>query len=473
MQNLQNHSPLLLRMLTVLGTIAALAGPLSGPLSGATDQPNVLLIVADDLGAADLGVLGSSDLRTPNLDQLYADSLRLNQCYANSPVCSPTRAALMTGCYPDRVGVPGVIRTDENNSWGYFLPFDKTLPSVLQDQGYETHAVGKWHLGLREENHPLSHGFQSFQGFLGDMMDDYNTHRRHGNNYMREDRAEIKPTGHATDLFSDWAVDFINNKANKRYPKPWFLYLAYNAPHAPIQPPPAWLQQVQKRERGIDSKRAALVALIEHMDAGIGRVLTALRESDQDQRTVIVFTSDNGGQIDLGANNGRLRDGKGSMYEGGLRIPACIRVPASPAAGQATDALCSTIDLLPTLAELAGGVAPVGIDGVSLGPLLTNPNRLWPARDVYFVRREGGVQFGGLTSQAVRKGRFKLVHNLPIQGFELFDLVEDPLETTNLLTRNPQQAHELLSLLQRHTQRGGQAAWQKPVPEFWPVPNRR
>ena len=439
----------------------------------AADQPNILMIVADDLGFADLGVLGSTDMRTPHLDQLYADSLRLNRYYANSPVCSPTRAAVMTGFYPDRVGVPGVIRTDDANSWGYFSPVTKTLPQVLGEEGYETIAIGKWHLGLRAENHPLRRGFEQFEGFLGDMMDDYYSHRRHGNNYMRSGSEPIEPKGHATDIFSDWAVDFIKAKGDRRFPKPWFMYLAYNAPHTPIQPPEQWLKTVKQREPEIAPQRAAMVALIEHLDAGIGRVIEALRESEQYGKTAIVFTSDNGGQVNVGANNGPLRDGKGSMYEGGLRIPGCIRVPARTKPGTSTDAICSTMDLLPTLAELAGGVPPVGIDGISLVPLLTNPDRLWPQREIYFVRREGGIPYSGLTIEAILRGNLKLVHNLPTAKFELYDLDRDPRETADLAEKAPRALMAMLTQLQYHVQRGGGMAWQKPQQEFWPVPAGR
>ncbi len=430
-------------------------------LTHSGQPPNILLVVVDDLGFADLHCLGSDDLQTPALDQLYGDSLRLNRYYASCPVCSPTRAAILTGCYPDRVGVPGVIRTAEQNSWGYYRPIAKTLPEILRDQGYQTMAVGKWHLGLRQENHPQSRGFDRFKGFLGDMMDDYYNHRRHGINYMREGRNEIDPAGHATDLFSQWAVESITSNAGRTEQKPWFLYLAYNAPHTPIQPPVDWLNRVQQRQPKIDPKRAALVALIEHLDAGIGRVIDALRRTEQYSNTVIVFTSDNGGQLEVGANNGPLRDGKGSMYEGGLRIPGCIRVPHQTNSGTSTDAICSTVDLLPTLAEIAGGVPAEGIDGASLWPLLASPDHLWPEREIYFVRREGGLRYAGLTAEALRKGDLKLVHNLPTNEFELFDLARDPQETRNLASESPQQFRQLIGRLQDHVQRGGQAAWQK------------
>ena len=425
----------------------------------ATDQNNVLLIIVDDLGFADLSCAGSRDMHTPVIDALMKDSLRLNRLYANCPVCSPTRASVITGCYPDRVGVPGVIRTHDENSWGYFSPLTETLPEHLKDAGFHTGAIGKWHLGLRKENHPLNRGFDEFKGFLGDMMDDYFHHRRHENNYMRDGYEEIDPEGHATELFSDWASEFITKRSDQ--PNPWFLYLAYNAPHTPIQPPDSWFNQVKRRERGISDKRAKLVALIEHMDDGIGSVLQALKDTNQFDKTTIIFTSDNGGQVNVGANNGPLRDGKQSMYEGGLRIPGCIRVPGVTQAGSSTDAVCMTADFFPTLAELIESEAPREIDGKSLLPLLTAPGAPWPERELYFVRREGGPRYAGLSIEAVLKGDLKLVHNLPTGQLELFDLATDPGEENDLAKQRPAVFREMIQRLQRHLQRGGRVAWQK------------
>jgi len=456
--------------------------------SAETPQPkqqNVLLLIVDDLGFADLSCLGSEDMKTPHLDQLYSESLKLGRLYANCPVCSPTRASVLTGCYPDRVGVPGVIRTHPENNWGYYQPFTQTLPHQLQNSGYETVAIGKWHLGLSPETHPLSQGFERFQGYLGDMMDDYYKHRRHGINYMRNGRDEIDPQGHATDLFTQWAVDYINGRVKKITPKdasdptgprpegerkPWFLYLAYNAPHTPIQPPQDWYEKVKRREQtdnAISDKRAKLVALIEHMDAGIGQVLNALKESGQYENTVIVFTSDNGGQANVGANNGPLRGEKQQMYEGGLRIPGCIRVPGQTIAGSVSHTVCCTADFFPTIADLAGIKVANEIDGQSLIPLIVQPlaangRNLWPTRRIYFVRREGGPTYAGLTSQALLHGRYKLVHDLPTKQFELFDLEADPNENTDLAKKMPKKLRELTRHLQLHVQQGGQVPWQPP-----------
>ncbi|MGB7328682.1 MAG: sulfatase-like hydrolase/transferase, partial [Rubripirellula sp.] len=237
---------------------------------------------------------------------------------------------------------------------------------------------------------------------------------------------------------------------------------AYNAPHTPIQPPESWLAKVKDREAGIDDKRAALVALIEHMDDGIGRVLESLRSSGQFENTIIAFTSDNGGQVNVGANNGSLRDGKGSMYEGGIRIPGCIRVPGVTKAGSSTDRVCVTMDLLPTILASVGHPAMEdSVDGVSWLPLLNNPDASLPERDVFFVRREGGVQYAGLTIEALLSRNLKLVHNFPTHSFELFDLNTDPAESKDLAKSRPKDFRNMIERLQRHVQGGGEAPWQK------------
>ena len=207
-------------------------------------RPNFLLIVTDDHGYGDVSTYHPSDVRTPHIDRLAAEGMLFTSMRANCTVCSPSRAALLTGLFPDRVGVPGVIRTHLDNSWGYFDPSVPTLASGLKAAGYHTAIVGKWHLGLESPNTPTERGFDFFHGFLGDMMDSYTTHLRHGNNYMRRNEDPIEPEGHATELFGDWAADYLRGRAQRRE-QPFFLYLAYNAPHFPIEPPPKWLARVR------------------------------------------------------------------------------------------------------------------------------------------------------------------------------------------------------------------------------------
>lgn len=422
--------------------------------------PNVLVILTDDQGYHDVSYYGTNDLRTPAIDALVHDGLRFDNFYANAPVCSPTRASLMTGRFPDRAGVPGVIRTYETDSWGFLDTSATLLPEILGNRGYHTALIGKWHLGLDSPNLPNDRGFDYFHGWLGDMMDDYVVKRRHGINYMREDRALIDPPGHATDLFTQWSVDYIKKQAESDVP--FFLYLAYNAPHFPVQPPDKWLARVSEREPGISEERARLVALIEHLDNGIGQVIAALKETGQYDNTLIVFTSDNGGLLVNEANNGPWRDGKQSVYEGGLRVPTGVVWKKHIQPNGVTNHAAMTMDIFATLADLVDASPIEGVDGISFLPLLTNQqqetndlNRLF-----YFVRREGGTTYGGLTIQALQLGQWKLLQNSPFGKQELYNLEADPYETKNLIEEYPEKYKELNRLLMKQIQKGGAVPWQ-------------
>ena len=441
--------------------------------TSAANKPNILVILVDDLGYGDLSCYGATDLQSPHIDQLAADGQRWTNFYANCPVCSPTRAALMSGRYQDLVGVPGVIRTHSENNWGDLLDDAVLLPAALAPVGYHSACIGKWHLGLKAPDRPHDRGFNLFHGFLGDMMDDYYIHERHGINYMRLGDTVIDPEGHATDIFTDWAVDYINARAHiaKRIKpeQPWFCYLAYNAPHTPIQPPEDWLAKVKSREPGIAEKRAKLVALIEHLDDGIGRVMKALDETGQRDNTVVIFSSDNGGQISVGANNGPTREGKGTVYEGGIRVATIARWPEVIAPGSETDQMAMTMDLYPTVLEIAGASSPGTIDGVSIVPSLKGEQQPELRSASFFRRREGGAQYNGQTIDAVIAGDWKLVHNLPWQPLELYNLKADPLEKNNLAAKAPRIKKELANALMRHRQRCGAVPWQTPEMKDEPV----
>ncbi len=443
--------------------IGALSAAAITPLLRAQQNsgpPNIVFILADDLGYGDLSSYGAQDMQTPNIDALMKDGLRFDNFYANCPVCSPTRAAFLTGRYPDTVGVPGVIRTHARNSWGYMDPDAISLPSMLRRAGYYTGMVGKWHLGLESPNTPPERGFDYFYGFLGDMMDDYYTHRRHGINYMHRNDEQIDPEGHATDLFTDEAVKFINWRAESE--APFFLYLPYNAPHSPIQPPDDWLQKVKRREKGIDDERAAIVALIEHMDAGIGEVVDALKQNNLYENTLLVFSSDNGGATYFGGTNGALRGEKQDMYEGGLKVPTCAVWPAQIQSGGRTDKIGLTMDLYPTFCEAANVKVDHYIDCVSILPTFLGEDQVTADRPLFWMRREGGTRFMAKSSYAVRSGDWKLLQNRPMEQFELYNLAEDPLEENNLADENREKYNELAALLRLHIQEAGTIPWQAP-----------
>lgn len=442
--------------------LSAFLGALLGEARAA--PPNFLLIFTDDHGYGDVSIYGAADMRTPNIDRIGKEGMVFTTMRANCTVCSPSRAALLTGRYPDRVGVPGVIRTQPGNSWGWFAPGVPTIADELGQAGYDTGIVGKWHLGLESPNTPNERGFGFFHGFLGDMMDSYTAHLRHGNNYLRSDDEVVEAEGHATDLFTDWSIAYLKERAAKPE-RPFFLYLAYNAPHFPIEPPAEWLAKTKELHPGMDEKRAANVAFVEHLDRGIGRVLDSLDELGLTGNTVVVFCADNGGSLPHGQSNDPWRDGKQSHYDGGLRVPFLMRWPGRIAAGSRSDYAGLNFDLVPTFLELSGArsSAPEQLDAVSLVPLLEG-GPMPEGRELYFVRREGGRAYGGKSYEALVRGEWKLLQNDPYSPLELYNLRTDPRETTNVAAKAPKVFNELSAALARHIQRGGATPWRKPSP---------
>lgn len=432
----------------------------AGAVSAAA-KPNFLLILTDDHGYGDVSAYHESDVRTPQIDQIASRGMLFTSMRANATVCSPSRAALLTGRYPDRIGVPGVIRTHSQDSWGYFDPKVPTLAGELKKIGYHTAIVGKWHLGLESPNTPSERGFDFFHGFLGDMMDSYTTHLRHGKNYLRRNTEVIEATGHATDLFTNWAAAYLRERAQHKN-QPFFLYLAYNAPHFPIEPPAEWLDKVRKRSPQMEEKRAKNVALIEHLDDRIGQLLATLKEVGLEENTVIAFTADNGGSLPHAQNNDPWRDGKQSHYDGGLRVPFMMRWPDRIKSGTQSGYAGLNFDLFPTFLELAGVTPSAEIDAVSLVPLLGGGS-ITRSRDLYFVRREGGPVYGGKSYEAIIRGDWKLMQNDPYSPLELFNLRDDPHEKDNVAAKHRNIVQTLGAALRAHIQRGGATPWQQPA----------
>jgi arylsulfatase A-like enzyme len=452
------------RGIAALVLAAASLVPTTDAILGAEDggdrrAPNVLLILVDDLGYGDLSGFGAEDVATPHLDRLGASGMRMTQFYANCPVCSPTRASLLTGRYPDAVGVPGVIRTHSTNSWGYLAPDAVMLPEVLGRAGYRTAMVGKWHLGLGRPNLPNLRGFDHFHGFLGDMMDDYWNHRRHGENYLRLNDRVIEAEGHATDLFTDWACRWLREAKRDA---PWFLYLAYNAPHFPIQPPPDWLEKYRQRHPDVEEKRARNCAFVEHLDDGIGRVLAALGETGQLDDTLVIFTSDNGGSLPHGQRNDPLSGGKQQMLEGGIRVPLCAAWPGRIAAGSASDRVAMTMDLFATVCEAAGAeYDAASIDARSILPTLTGREQPPEDRFLFWVRLEGGG-YQGRPYYAARHGDWKLYQNRADEPFRLVNLKDDPAEERDRSADEPEVYRRLKEALDEHIARCREVPWRLP-----------
>ncbi|MCH1478608.1 MAG: sulfatase-like hydrolase/transferase [Crocinitomicaceae bacterium] len=412
--------------------------------------------MTDDLGYGDLSFNRGQNIKTPNIDSLFNSGVVFINFYSNSPVCSPTRASLLTGKYPDMVGVPGVIRKKKDQSWGYFKEDELTLPKTLKNEGYNTALIGKWHLGVESPNLPNQRGFTFFHGFLSGMMDDYYEHLQNGEAFMRRNYEAITADGHATEVFSNWAIKYIND--NAKLPSPFFMLLSYNAPHYPIQPPNKWYSEVKKRDKSLSEKRAKYVALVEHLDHEIGRVIETLKTRGMYENTIIVFTSDNGGHIPSGASNGKLRGSKTDMYEGGIKVPTCLVWKNKIKTNSETDILGITMDLYPTLLGLSGVEINHVIDGINLLQH-NNESLAQKNRTIFFVRRSG-YDDAGLSYYAARQGDFKLVQNTPFESMQLFNISTDPFET-NPLDSNHKMFKMLRYDLSQHIRKSGKIPWQR------------
>ncbi len=413
--------------------------------------PNIVFIIADDLGWADVAFHGGN-APTPNLDKLAAEGLELTHHYV-APVCSPTRAGLMTGRYWSRFGItaPHAERA---------LPSDTvTLPRALKEVGYETCLSGKWHLGSKPEWGPNHYGFDHAYGSLGGGVGPYNhrykegpyTHTWHRNGKLIEEK------GHVTDLITTEAIQWI--EARKK-DTPFFLYLPFTAIHLPVKEPQAWLDKVPSSIQGDVARHYA--ASIMHLDDSIGRLLAVLAKSGKRRNTLIIFTSDNGGSTaenndtkypaddypsgKLTASNAPLRGQKGDLYEGGIRVPTLVSWPAELKPSK-IDTPTHITDWMPTLTAIAGWPPPTDKplkwDGRNLLPVLTGRIKPGP-RPLYWTAP-------GFRSRAIRLGDFKLIvtGQNPKQTSTLFDLKTDPQETTDLAPTQPDKVKELRSLMDK------------------------
>ncbi len=425
----------------ILSFYAALA-----PAGETPAHPNVLLILTDDLGWADVGYHGGA-AKTPSIDKLAADGTRLERFYV-FPVCSPTRAGILTGRSPMRLGIAYNVVRPWNPSG---LPAGEHLISQsFKEAGYQTAMMGKWHLGLsRKEFLPNARGFDHFYGHLTGAID-YWTHDREGGIDWQRDGVTVKEEGYSTDLLAAEAVRWIKGRDKE---KPFFLYLPFNAVHAPYQAPDAYVAKYA----GIREKQARThAAQIEAYDAAVGRVLDALREEGIDGNTVVFWTSDNGGPGGAG-NNTPLRGAKASTFEGGIRVPAILRWPEKIAAGKTSDQVLSLLDVFPTLAAAAG--VPIAaerpLDGKDFWGTLAAGKAVPRADDLFF-----SIHHGKNARRAVIRGDWKLVTD----GDErfLFDLEKDPSEGTDLAKEHPGVVKDLLARL---------AAWEALHPADKDVPD--
>lgn len=400
-------------------------------------RPNVLVIVSDDQGYVDAGFQGGTEIATPHLDKLAASGVRCTNGYVSHPFCSPTRAGLLTGRYQARFGHeynPVYDPLDKNEG----LPLsERLLPEYMKAAGYKTGWIGKWHLGASPDHAPWKRGFDETFGFIGGghaFTGWTPNQRQYTLPLTRGDKSLTEVPDHLTTALGQEASAFINRNSDH----PWFLYLAFNAPHTPHQP----TAEREKRFAHIsDSQRRRYLAQVSLMDDAIGSVTAALAESGQVQRTLVFFMSDNGGPVKNGANNGLLKGQKGQVYEGGVRVPYIVSWPGKLPADDAFNDPVSSLDVFATSLAASGTAMPQDkvYDGVDLLPFLRGQSKSPPHKQLFWRAALG-------KARAVRDGRWKLV-SIDQQPLELYDLSNDLSETKNLASEKPDVANRLANSL--------------------------
>jgi arylsulfatase/arylsulfatase A len=422
--------------------------------------PNVVLILADDLGWQDVGVYGATGFATPSLDRMAAEGMRFTSFYAPNAACSPTRAAIMTGSYAPRVGIPEVLSPRSRRGLG---PAEVTIAELLREQGYATIAVGKWHLGDHPRFLPTNHGFDSYFGipYSNDMSPVKANNPREGANVWYPELPLVRDTTiverepdqtQLTRRYTEEVVHFIEDNAER----PFFAYLAYSFPHVPL-----WASErfAGSTERGLYGD------VVAEIDWSVGEVLAALERLGLDERTLVVFTSDNGPWLVFGnhaGSAGPFREGKATTFEGGHRVPTIFRWPGRIPAGREIGELATGMDLLPTFARLANATLPTDriVDGHDLWPLLSGADDAVSPYERFFYYRSGELQ-------AVRSGKWKLhvPHRYPSMvgaevgadgmpgryargeiGIALYDLDADPGERVDVAAEHPDVVQRLLGL---------------------------
>ena len=421
-------------------------------------RPNVLVILSDDQGNGDLGCYGGTDLATPHVDGLAAQGVRFTNYYSAGAECTPTRTAFVTGRYFHRVGgmecaigtdnvgrYDDAIRLADARDLGLPATFP-TLPRMLKDLGYATAVYGKWHLGYEAKFLPKHHGFDHFVGVLGGNCDYFHHAEVTGRKTLFEDDRPIEREAHMTDLITDESVAFLQRRkaaAAAGDAAPFFLYVAYTAPHSPYQGPDDRRPELLSEEEWNKGDRAGYVGLVEHMDKGVGAILAALEAGGFRDDTLVIFASDNGGNPK--ASNAPFSGHKSSLQEGGIHVPCMARWPGRLPKGAVSGQTCITMDLTASIAEAAG--VPMAeylpLDGTDiLGRVAAGRPAF--ARDLFFRNRRGER-----TWRAVRSGDLKYLSRTEGSALSewLFDLAADPAEKHDLLADRPAEAQRLKTLL--------------------------
>ncbi len=462
---------LLIRMFVLWMPFTIVCRVSAGSDADDSQRPNIIYILADDLGWSDTGVYGSQYYETPNIDRLASEGIRFTQ-YHNCPNCQPTRAALMTGQYPPRTGVYTVGGIDRFN-WksrplrpvdnAESLRLDRiTIAEQLKSAGYVTGIFGKWHLGQKGKHHPSQRGFDEAIVTMGQHY-----------NFKTDPAVEYPKGTYLADFLTDRAIDFIHRKRSQ----PFFLYLAHFGVHSPIVAKPELHDRFRTKAPIAGHKNPTYAGMIYSIDESVGRIMKALDELELTDNTVVIFSSDNGGvggyvreglkQSGDVTDNAPLRSGKGSLYEGGVRDPLIVRWPGIAEAGRVCDVPTIHVDLFPTLCEIASAELPQQVlDGESLVPLLRSGDGTL-RRTAIFQHFPGYLGAGQGTWRTtpvgtIQKGDWKLLEFFEDGRLELYNLRQDVGETHNLATSHPEKLKELLDEM---------TAWRKLVQAPMPTPN--
>jgi arylsulfatase A-like enzyme len=419
--------------------LAALSfGTLPAETGSRPEKPNLIVIMVDDMGYADVGFNGCKDIPTPHIDTIAAGGVKFTNGYVAYAVCGPSRAAFMTGRYGQRFGFERNPQYQPNDPSMGLPTSETTIADALHQVGYHCGVIGKWHLGAHETLHPLERGFDEFYGHLGgghrylpeeltiQKSADAKGENQSYRTWILRNREPVKPTKYLTDEFSDEAVSFIER--NKQ--KPFFLFLSYNAPHGPLQATQNYLD----RFPDLNGKRKTYAAMVSAVDDGVGRVLESLSKNNLEQDTLVFFLSDNGGPENKnGSDNGPLRGDKGSIYEGGHRVPFAAKWPAKFPQGTEYDQPVISLDIFGTIAALSG--APLDpnrpLDGVDLTPYVTGQANGRPHEMTMMRKFDSG-------SFMIRSGNYKLVIPGRDEKVQLYNLNEDIGESTNIASKNPE-----------------------------------
>jgi len=404
-------------------------------------KPNIVVILADDLGYGELGFQGNSDFATPHLDSIANNGVRFTQGYVSAPFCCPSRAGLMTGRYQTRFGHELNVVGKRNLDPGIGLPLEeRTMANHFQQAGYRTGLIGKWHLGSAEKFHPLNRGFDEFYGFLHEGHFYYPPPYRGAltrlrtneppydeNNPLLRGRDPIEENSYLTDALGREASAFID----RNHEKPFVLYLAFNAIHSPMQAPVALMAEFEGL-RG--EQRRLFAAMTRAMDNATGRVLQRLREHDLEQDTLITFLSDNGGPTaELTSSNKPLRGGKGQLFEGGIRVPFAMQWKGQIQPGRVNNQPASALDILPTALAASGLNTPSNLDGINL----LNPAKQAGRKSLFW-------RYG--PNLAFRRDNWKIVRQ-GTQDYQLYNLAEDPGEAKDLSSAEPALKTDLIAAL--------------------------